>query len=69
MRWALGTQILYAPDDCTLRPRLIPTYARASIVILEYATRGFTAYARQANGSILMIQRLSGRNHNSIWEP
>eukprot|EP00965_Chrysotila_dentata_P079614 2625286-Pleurochrysis_carterae.AAC.1 len=58
MRLALGTQMLYAPGDCTLRPRLTPTHARASIVVLEYATRSFTAYARQPNGRMLMIRGL-----------
>eukprot|EP00965_Chrysotila_dentata_P216654 6189503-Pleurochrysis_carterae.AAC.2 len=50
--------MLYAPGDRTLRPRLIPTHARASIVVLEYATRGFTAYARQPKGSMLMMRGL-----------
>eukprot|EP00965_Chrysotila_dentata_P010938 356076-Pleurochrysis_carterae.AAC.1 len=58
MRFALGTQMLYAPGERMLRPRLIPTHARASIVVLEYATRGFTAYARQPNGSTLMMRGL-----------
>eukprot|EP00965_Chrysotila_dentata_P035013 1165090-Pleurochrysis_carterae.AAC.1 len=47
-----------APGERTLRPRLIPTHARASIVFLEYATRCLTAYARQPNGSMLMMRGL-----------
>eukprot|EP00965_Chrysotila_dentata_P000416 13985-Pleurochrysis_carterae.AAC.1 len=43
MRLALGTQMLYAPGERTLRPRLIPTHARASMVVLLKATRGLTA--------------------------
>eukprot|EP00965_Chrysotila_dentata_P117982 3900225-Pleurochrysis_carterae.AAC.2 len=57
VRFALGTQILYAPGERTLRPRLTPSHARASIVVLEYATRGLSAYARQPNGSMLMLVR------------
>eukprot|EP00965_Chrysotila_dentata_P080703 2662923-Pleurochrysis_carterae.AAC.1 len=43
MRLALGTHMLYAPGDRTLRLRLMPTQARASIAVLEYATLGCTA--------------------------
>ena len=45
-----GTRILYPPGEVTLLPRLSPTQALGSIVVLENMPCGFTANARQPNG-------------------
>eukprot|EP00965_Chrysotila_dentata_P025921 860074-Pleurochrysis_carterae.AAC.1 len=50
--------MLYAPGEVKLRPRLMPTHARGSMRVLLYATRGFTAKARQPNGRIGMMRGL-----------
>ena len=36
MRPAEGTRMLYAPGERELRPKLIPTQARGSMVVFEY---------------------------------
>ena len=43
IRPAEGTKILYAPGERALRPKLIPTQARGSMVVFEYCDRGLTA--------------------------
>ena len=49
-----GTQTLYAPGVCCARPRLMPTQARGSKLVLVKAERGLTAYARQPYGRIVI---------------
>eukprot|EP00965_Chrysotila_dentata_P118217 3907307-Pleurochrysis_carterae.AAC.1 len=44
----------YAPGERRLRPRLTPSQARGSIVVLEYAMRGLTASALQPKGKMGM---------------
>ena len=56
MRPVPGTIILYAPGERTLLPRLYPTHARGSMVVLEYWLRGFTANALQPKGMMDMIR-------------
>eukprot|EP00965_Chrysotila_dentata_P106249 3508556-Pleurochrysis_carterae.AAC.1 len=56
MRGTLGTYTLYAPGDVRLRPRLMPTQARGSMRVLEYATRGLTANVRHPKGSMGMMR-------------
>eukprot|EP00965_Chrysotila_dentata_P239239 6202985-Pleurochrysis_carterae.AAC.1 len=34
-RFALGTQMLYAPGESTFSPKMMPSQARASILLLE----------------------------------
>eukprot|EP00965_Chrysotila_dentata_P076616 2529461-Pleurochrysis_carterae.AAC.2 len=54
-----GTSTLKAPGERELRPRLTPTHARESIRVLDRATRGLTAKARQPKGMIPMMAGLS----------
>ena len=56
MRPVAGTRILYEPGDNELRPRLIPTHARGSIVVFEYCSRGLTANALHPKGMMPMMR-------------
>eukprot|EP00965_Chrysotila_dentata_P255272 6212164-Pleurochrysis_carterae.AAC.2 len=60
-----GTHMLYAPGDCQLRPRFIPTQARVSMRALEYTGRVFTANARHPKGRMLMIRGFSPTSNSN----